>query len=138
MKKTVTIEQKEFINASPEDVFNAYLDPKTHSAFTGAKATGAPKEGGKFTAWDGYIFGKFIKLEKGRRIVQEWMTSEWPEGYEPSLLDLTFVGNGEGTEIHMVHSKVPEEQAEEYRQGWIDYYWKPMKEYFENKKAKKK
>jgi hypothetical protein len=30
----------------------------------------------------------------------------------------------------MIHSKVPEEQADEYDQGWKDYYWTPLKEYF--------
>jgi hypothetical protein len=31
----------------------------------------------------------------------------------------------------MVHSNVPAEQADDYAQGWIDFYWKPLKEYFE-------
>jgi hypothetical protein len=30
----------------------------------------------------------------------------------------------------MVHSKVPVEQGDEYAQGWIDFYWEPMKKYF--------
>ncbi len=30
----------------------------------------------------------------------------------------------------MAHSKVPEDQADDYEQGWEDYYWKPLKEYF--------
>ena len=41
-------------------------------------------------------------------------------------------------EITMHHSDVPAEQAEEYRQGWIDNYWKPLKEYFEKQKGKNK
>lgn len=134
MNKTVTIEQKEFIAAKPEEVYDAYLDPKKHAAFTGAGATGVPKEGGKFTAWDGYISGKFLKLEKGKRIVQEWVTTEWPDGYGPSVVDLSFGKKGNGTEIRMVHSKIPAEQAESYGQGWIDFYWKPMKKYFEKRK----
>ena len=33
------------------------------------------------------------------------------------------VQGGEGrTEIRKVHSKVPADQADGYRQGWIDYY----------------
>ena len=135
MKKTVTIEQIEFIKAKPAEVYQAYVDPKKHSAFTGAEATGEPKEGGKFSAWDEYISGKFLKLEKGKRIVQEWETTEWPEGYGPSIVDLSFIEKGDGTEIRMVHSKVPAEQAKSYERGWIDFYWKPMKKYFESKKG---
>jgi hypothetical protein len=36
----------------------------------------------------------------------------------------------DGTEISMVHSDVPAEQAADIEQGWIDFYWKPLKEYF--------
>ena len=79
--KTTTITQKVVIPASPEEVYDAFMDAKKHSAFTGAKATSDAKVGGEFSAWDGYITGKNLELEKGKRIVQEWITTEWPEGY---------------------------------------------------------
>ena len=128
--KTASITQKVVIPASPEDVYEALIDAKKHSAFTGAKATCDATVGGEFTAWDGYIWGKNLELDKGKRIIQEWATTEWPEGYPPSKLELTFTRVKGGTEIKMVHSKVPEDQAEEYRQGWIDNYWEPLKNYF--------
>jgi hypothetical protein len=34
------------------------------------------------------------------------------------------------TEILMVHSNVPVEQSADYKQGWVDFYWKPLKKYF--------
>lgn len=125
-----TIEDKVVIPATPDEVYDAFLDPKKHAAFTGSKATGSPKVGAKFTAWDGYISGKNLELEKGKRIVQEWVTTGWPEGYAPSRLELTFTRVKGGTEISMVHSNVPAEQADDYAQGWKDFYWKPLKEYF--------
>jgi len=135
--KTSTITQKVVIPASPEEVYDAFVDPKKHSAFTGAEATGEPKVGAEITAWDGYITGKNLELEKGKRIVQEWSTSEWPEGYPPSRLELTFRKVKDGTELTMVHSEVPAEQAEDYRQGWIDSYWDLLKAYFQKKKRSK-
>jgi uncharacterized protein YndB with AHSA1/START domain len=135
--KTSTITQKVVIPASPEEVYDAFVDAKKHSAFTGAKATGDAKVGGEFSAWDGYITGKHLELEPGGRIIQEWITSEWPEGYPPSRLEFTFREVKGGTELTMVHSKVPEEQADEYRQGWIDNYWDPLKDYFGKKKRAK-
>jgi uncharacterized protein YndB with AHSA1/START domain len=130
IKKTVTIEQTEFIKAKPVDVFNAFTDPKKHSEFTGAEATGNPKVGNEFIAWDGYISGKYLKLEKGKKIVAEWITTEWPDGFGPSLLEITFAEKGDGTQVTLKHSEVPVEQAESYKQGWIDFYWKPLKKYF--------
>jgi len=71
LKKT-TIKQIVFINAKSEEVYDALIEAKKHAEFTGARATSQPKVGGKFTAWDGYIFGKHLLLERGKKIVQEW------------------------------------------------------------------
>ena len=68
-KETKTIKQIILIPATPEEVYDALIDEKKHAEFTGAKAKIDPKIGGKFTAWDGYIFGKNLELVKGKKIV---------------------------------------------------------------------
>jgi len=133
--KVTTIRDKVVIAATPDEVYDAYMDAKKHAAFTGSKATCDPKIGGKFTAWDGYISGKNLELEKGKKIVQEWITTDWLEGYTPSKLELTLSKIKGGTELSMVHSNVPEEQAEDIKQGWVDFYWAPMKKYFNKQSA---
>jgi activator of HSP90 ATPase len=129
-KEVTTIKQKVIIPASTKEVYDAYVDPKKHSAFTEAKATGKPVVGGKYTAWDGYIFGKYLVLDDGKRVVQEWTTTDWEEGYGPSKLELCFNKVSEGTELVMIHSDVPKAQADEVDQGWIEWYWNPLKKYF--------
>lgn len=124
------IKQTVVIDASPNEVYKAYVDPKKHADFTGSPATGSPKVGGSLTAWDGYISGKYIELEKGKKIVHEWMTTEWPEGYPPSIVELTLKPKGTKTELTMIHSKVPAERTKSYADGWKEFYWDPMKEYF--------
>jgi activator of HSP90 ATPase len=128
--EVTTIKQKIVVSATRDEVYEAFTDEEKHSAFTGSKATFDIQVGGKFTAWDGYISGKNLELDKGKRIVQEWITTEWPSGYPPSRLELTFKKTEEGTEILMVHSNVPVEQSADYKQGWVDFYWKPLKKYF--------
>ncbi len=131
--EVTTITQKIIIpKVSPKQVYEAYVDPEKHSEFTDSKATGKPAVGGKFTAWDGYIFGKYLELEAGKRVVQEWTTTDWEEGYTASKLELTFCEVPKGTEILMVHSNVPKAQADEVEQGWTEFYWNPLKEYFSN------
>jgi activator of HSP90 ATPase len=90
--------------------------------------------GGKFSAWDGYITGKNVELEKGKKIVQEWKTTEWPKGYDTSKLELTLKKVKNGTEITMIHSNVPEEQATELTEGWNQFYWTPLRDYFKQHK----
>ncbi len=129
--KVKTLRQKIIIpNASPEEVYDAYIDQRKHADVTGASAEIEPVVGGKFVAWEGYIIGKILELEKGKRVVQEWSTTEWPEGYGPSRLELSFKAVKEGTEITLVQENVPEEDATDYDEGWYEFYWDPMKAYF--------
>lgn len=126
-----SITQRTWVPASPGDVYRAMLVPRLHAAFTGAPATGVSRVGRRFTAYDGYIMGVHRTLVPGRRIVQEWTTTAWPDGAPPSTVEFMFTAARGGTEIRMVHTNVPAAQAASYRQGWIDYYWKPLREYFE-------
>ena len=74
--KTTTITQKIILNALPDEVYDTFLDSKKHSEFTRSKATGKGVVGSKFTAGDGYIIGRNLELERGKRISQEWTTTE--------------------------------------------------------------
>jgi uncharacterized protein YndB with AHSA1/START domain len=129
-KPTTTIVQHVFIQATPEQVFDALVQPAVAASIIGGECTGEPTVGAEFTHWNGYITGKHLELVRGERIVQEWTTTEWPKGAAPSRLELQLVGTGGGTELTMTHSNVPSEQAEDYRQGWIDHYWTPMRAHF--------
>jgi len=131
MASVATIEQTVEIPATPEEVYEGFTNPTIHEAMTGAEATGVAKVGAEFTAWDGYIKGTYLELEPGKRIVQEWSTSEWPDGAKPSRLELTFEPIGEGhTKLTMIHSHVPVEQKDMYESGWHESYWEPMTDYF--------
>ena len=136
--KTTVLKQTVIIPADPEEVYDAFMNAKVHSEFTGSKATGKPAVGAKFTAWDGYIFGKNLELEKGKRILQEWQTTDWPDGYGSSKFELKFKKVKDGTEITMIHSDIPQEQKEELAEGWEEFYWKPLKEYFSRRKSRTK
>lgn len=128
--KVGTIKQRAIFNATPEEVFEALVDPKIHTKMTGAKATGAPKAGARITAWDGYITGKNIRLVKGKLIIQEWETDQWPKGHKASTLKFTLKKKGKGTELTMMQTDVPAEQLDDYADGWKKYYWAKMKKFF--------
>jgi len=118
------------IPAKPSEVYKAWLSTKGHTAMTGSPARVDGKVGGKFSAWDGYIFGTTLELTPNERNLQAWRTTEFPEGVPDSRLEIIFEEVKGGTEITLAHSKTPEDQVEGYRQGWEDFYFKPMREYF--------
>ena len=135
-----TIEQTVHINASPQEVYEAYCDAKKHAEFTGAKVKFEAKAGGKFDIWDGELTGENVELVKGKKIVQKWRANDWPEGHF-SDLTITFepedegrrpgrASGPEGTRLTLVQKNVPDEKADDIDEGWHEYYWKPMNEYF--------
>ncbi|OGO50195.1 MAG: hypothetical protein A2Z30_07695 [Chloroflexi bacterium RBG_16_64_43] len=125
------------INASPRKVYAAWLDPREHSAFTGSKATGGSKVGDPFTAWDGYILGVHLELEPGRRIVQAWRTSDFPPGSEDSRLEIVLAEVAGKTRLVLTQSNIPDGQAEQYREGWDDFYFAPLAKYVAERPARK-
>ncbi|MFL6231821.1 MAG: SRPBCC domain-containing protein [Thermoanaerobaculia bacterium] len=126
-----TLKQTVFIPAPPREVYEAFLDPAQHAAFTGKPATGEPVVGGKFTAHGDFISGEILELVEGEKIVESWSTTGWPAGSPPSRLEITFRPKDGGTELTMVHSGVPAQHADSYDSGWVSQYWEPLQRYFE-------
>lgn len=118
------------VAASPERVFDAWVDGDAHAAMTGGAATSDPRVGGRFTAWDGYITGAHAVLERPRRIVQRWRTSRFPADAPDSTLEVLLRPVAEGTEITLRHGDIPDGQGAAYAQGWVDHYLAPMRAHF--------
>ncbi|MBI4407540.1 MAG: SRPBCC domain-containing protein [Candidatus Kerfeldbacteria bacterium] len=118
------------IPATPAQIYAAWLDGKKHAAMTGGKATGSAKVGSKFTAWDGYIWGKNVKLLKDKLIVQAWRTSEFSDDDPDSTLTITLTKIKSGTKLSLKHGGTPKTQEASYRSGWHEHYFDPMQEYF--------
>ena len=116
--------------APPEKVFRAWLSSEGHTAMTGSPARIEPRVGGAFTAWDGYISGRTAALKPYTRIVQDWRTTEFPDGSPNSRLELVLEPVEGGTKLTLTHSNIPEGQADSYKDGWDKSYFTPMKEYF--------
>jgi uncharacterized protein YndB with AHSA1/START domain len=122
--------------ASPEAVYEAWLDSKAHSAMTGGQAKMSKKVGAEISAWDGYINGKNIELVKDRRIVQSWRTSQFGDEDPDSVVTVTLAALKTGARLTLHHAKVPDGQTSYEKGGWQDHNFKPMKDYFAKKKTK--
>jgi activator of HSP90 ATPase len=125
------------IPASVSDIFTAWLSSEGHAAMTGNAANVDGRVGGEFSAWDGYIFGSTLELDPDLRIVQAWRTTEFPDDAPDSRLEIQFEEAAQGTKVTLIHSNMPLDQVDSYRQGWEDFYFKPMNEYFTPSEASK-
>lgn len=128
MKNGFTL--SEIIPAKPAEIYEAWLSTEGHTAMTGSPAKVDGNVGGKFSAWEGYVFGTTLELTLNQRIVQTWRTSEFRDDAPDSHLEILLEEVIEGTKVTLIHHDMPEDQVDSYRQGWEDFYFKPMKEYF--------
>lgn len=118
------------IPATPQEIYDAWLDSRGHSAMTGSKAHISAKTGAEFSAWDGYISGRNIKLEPGRGIVQSWRTTKFAESDVDSQIEILLEPVKGGTKLTLRHSKVPNGHTSYRDSGWREHYFEPMKTYF--------
>jgi len=116
--------------ATAEQIFDAWMSSEGHAQMTGAAAQVDAAVGGKFSAWDGYIWGETLEMERPRRILQSWRTSEFPDDAPDSMLEILLEKTSGGTKLTLRHWNIPAEQTDDYKQGWDDSYFKPMKVFF--------
>ena len=132
MSKTIT-QKILFKNTKPQQLYDLYMNAKRHSVATGATAKISTKEGGKYSAHDGYITGKNLRLIKNKLIVQTWRAQSW----ENTDVDSTFIiylePKNNDTVLYATHANIPDKHAESIEKGWHDHYWKPWKKYLAGK-----
>jgi len=125
---TPIIQQTVRFRATPDLLFELYVDTRKHSASTGAPAKVSRKVGANYTAFNGAIHGKNLLVLPAKRIVQLWRAKHWRKE-DSSILILTFSRAAGGGQIDLVHVGVPPYDHQGVREGWPKYYWKPWKKF---------
>jgi activator of HSP90 ATPase len=127
--KSIVIYQEIDINASPQKVYEALLDSKQFTAFSGKAAEINREVGGAFSLFKGHIIGRNLELVPNQRIVQGWRVVTWPEGaYSIARFDLK--PQGSGTHVVFDHIGFPEGLHDHLAQGWEENYWSLLRKYF--------
>jgi uncharacterized protein YndB with AHSA1/START domain len=120
----------DIIPATPQQIYEAWLDSRGHTKMTGSAARAKPVQGATFSAWGGYIKGKNLTLEPGRRIVQSWRTTTFAKQDQDSQIEVLLEAVPEGTLLTLHHTNVPDGHAGYQDGGWQQHYFEPMKQYF--------
>jgi activator of HSP90 ATPase len=119
------------LSCKAKDVFTGWLNNETHAIFTGgAKAEMSPSEGGKFSAYGGYITGTNVEIFPHKRIIQKWRTTEFAKDDADSILELQFTQKEDFTLVALTHSNLPDGEGEKYKKGWKERYFVFMKKHF--------
>lgn len=122
-----TIQLAASLPASPDKLFDMYLDPAEHAAFTGSAVTIAAQAGAVFSAFDGVLSGTILQVVPKRLIVQSWRSPHWGPNDIDSTLILTFLPDKEGERIELTQVNVVEEDFAGVSHGWEKFYWTPWR-----------
>jgi uncharacterized protein YndB with AHSA1/START domain len=126
-----SIEMSWIVAAPPSEVYDHWTTTAGHTAMTGGVAEVDGREGGHFTAWDGYIRGVTEKLEQNRLIVQTWRTAEFADAAPDSRIEVRLRDLGGSTQVTVRHTDLSPGEGAKYTTGWFDFYLRPMVAYFE-------
>ena len=128
----MNFEIKKSFPVSAETIYNAWLDSSKHTAMTGGEATCSNKAANSFSAWDGYITGTNIQLIPNSTIIQSWRSTDFEDNQADSQIKISLKDNNAGCTLILEHSNIPDGQPD-YKNGWEEHYFQPMKDYFKNK-----
>ena len=126
------IQHTVLIRATPKAVYDALMNEKKHSQFTGERARIRAKTGAPFSCYDGYITGITLELEPAKRIVQAWRSQNWPDGHY-SIVTFALSKKAGGTQLRFTQIGVPANDYARKNRGWQMHYWQPLKEFLEKR-----
>lgn len=114
------------IDASPQDVFPFFTDPVKMVVWKAVEATLDPRPGGIFridvTGHD-TARGEYVEIDPPRRVVFTfgWEAEGSPEPAGSTTVEVTFIPDGDGTLVRLVHRGVPEQLLGRSGEGWDHY-----------------
>ena len=123
---SISIHQEIEFTVIPQRLYEALLDSKQFSGFSGRKAQIQRESGGEFSLFDGHIVGRNIELVPNQRIVQVWRVVTWPEGVY-SIVRFEFETRKAGTRLIFDHVGFPSGLHDHLAEGWESNYWALLK-----------
>jgi activator of HSP90 ATPase len=126
------IQQSVVLPAPAERLFEMYLDPAAHGAFTGLPVTIGAVPGASFSAFGGQLSGRILAMARPRLIVQSWRSVKFEASDPDSTLILMFTPEGTSSgRVELVHLDVPEHDYEGVTEGWPKHYWEPWRAFLQ-------
>jgi uncharacterized protein YndB with AHSA1/START domain len=119
------------VYAKPEQVFEALTDTGIIAAWGGGLAVVSSVPGEPFEMFDGWVRGEVSAYNPGKELGFTWKPEEWNKNTPASNVHMRFTKHAAGTEIFLDHTNFPdEEEAAKHGNGWIDYIFDPINDYF--------
>jgi uncharacterized protein YndB with AHSA1/START domain len=120
------IERELRIAASPETVFDLWIDPDRIVMWMGRTATIDPRPGGAFRIdYNGsdIASGEILEIDRPRRLVLSWGWEAVGDATPPgaSRVEVSLEPDGDGTILRLRHSGLATEAVQGHAEGWDQF-----------------
>lgn len=122
---TAVYERTIAIDASPETVWEFFVDPSKLMRWMGIDVELEPQPGGIYRCNvipGNTAVGEFVEVDKPHRVVFTWgweNNDTLPPG--SSTVEAELTAEGDGTSLRFVHRDLTAEQAASHAKGWDHY-----------------
>jgi uncharacterized protein YndB with AHSA1/START domain len=131
--KTYSISMSVSLDATPGQVFRALTDSKQIRTWSGQSGKVELKKNGKMELFDGWVKGNVLKFSNGKALEYTWLTEEWGDHIEESVVKFSFSPTLKGTKVSLRHVHLPNaKEARSHKGGWKEFVFDPLKEFLRN------
>ena len=118
------------ITAPKELLFNSWLNQFQQGAITQALCYLTPEINGRVELWNGAVLGRFLVIEKNKRLVMTWRTVEFEDNTPDTHLTLLFQDTRNGSRFIVQHDNIPLNMLNQFRFAWEQVYFPNLHSYF--------
>jgi uncharacterized protein YndB with AHSA1/START domain len=133
-----TITQDAFFAAPPSEVFQVFVDARSHGLMSGGeRAEIDARVGGRFLVFNGAVSGAFREIVPDRRLGMSWRDCDWPDDHAADLqLLFMSLSGGRSAHVQLTLARVPRDKARQTADAWREHYWVPIAEYLRDAKLR--
>ena len=133
LKKTLEFKVERRIRATPNQVFNAWLDPKVPGNpwnIAENYKLAAELDGLFYWTFKGTAhYGRFTSFQRPSRLSHTWVSRN--TSGEESTVSVTFVADGNETIMTLIHSNLPDTDGGRSHEGGWNFFLNNFKEHLE-------
>ncbi len=117
------------LSTTPQRVMQLLTDAALIRRWSGGDAIFENKENGTFSMFDGWATGNVLKVTD-TELSYTWITTDWPEGTEPTEVHYMLKKKDGGTSVSVHHNNfADEDEMNSHKNGWSDYFFEPLEDY---------
>ena len=126
---TKKLKMTEKFRCECRDLYNALTTAQMISAWSRSQTKEDASASQDFSFFSGNVTGTYTQLVENEKVAMRWRQKSWLAGHH-SNVTITMEQVDGCVELKLEQNGIPSESFDATKQGWTNYYWKPIKQCF--------